>query len=257
MRIGAGSKKGDRMLKKWTANRAMRKCIVFAFVFAMTGVLMGSVLVGITDSEESHIGVMTFFSSDNPRTRGSYSDFVLMVREANGGGIESLTSALLLQPDENSGKAGFVYLEDIPMSRELQEYTYGRCEELGLEYELVLAIMWRESRFQTDAVGYNSNGTKDNGIMQINDVNREYLEKTYGITNLMDPYQNIQAGTAMLAEYMKQYGDEKAVLMAYHLGEAGMQRKMAEGVTTNSSVITALSMRDSYKQMIQSVSTSS
>ena len=42
---------------------------------------------------------------------------------------------------------------DLPLSEELQRYTYNRCQELGLEYEMVLAIMWRESRFQPTAVG--------------------------------------------------------------------------------------------------------
>ena len=139
------------------------------------------------------------------------------------------------------------------MSRELQEFTYQRCQELGLEYELVLALMWRESHFRVDAVGYNSNGTRDSGIMQINDVNKSWLSDRYGVTDLMDPYQNIIAGTAMLAEYMETYQDETIALMAYNYGKAGMQQKVSQGITTSQHVKAALEQRDTFKEMIGNV----
>jgi len=210
---------------------------------------------------------------------GDYASFVQMVKKANGreadtgedaftfftereesfrssGGFFHDTEAkvemeVAVEENPGIGEAQFVYLPGIPLSEELQRFTYERCQEVGIEYELVLAIMWRESRFQVNAVGYNTNGTRDNGIMQINDVNRGWLRSEYGITDLMDPYQNITAGTAMLGEYISEYGDEKAALLAYHYGEAGMRRKAAQGVTTNKAVTIALDMRDTYKQMIQ------
>lgn len=121
---------------------------------------------------------------------------------------------------------------EIPLSRELQQYTYQKCREHGLEYELVLAIMWRESGFQTQAVGVNANGTRDSGLMQINDVNRPWLEAEHGIQDLLDPYQNIDAGTAILGGYFAKYGENQA-LMAYQYGEQGMLQKVAGGMETN------------------------
>lgn len=130
---------------------------------------------------------------------------------------------------------GFVYCPTISLSEELQQYTYDKCQEHGLNYTVVLALMWRESRFNASAVGYNSNGTRDNGLMQINDVNKSWLQKEYGITNLMDPYQNIDAGTAMLGAMVAKYGDHDA-LMAYQYGEAGMKVKQSQGITTNNQI---------------------
>jgi soluble lytic murein transglycosylase-like protein len=144
---------------------------------------------------------------------------------------------------------GFVYSDKIPMSYELQEYTYQKCEERGLEYELVLAVIWRESRFDAGAVNVNRNGTQDSGIMQINDVNRAWLSERWGIEDLMDPYQNIDAGTAMLGGLTDKYGAHRAML-AYQYGEAGMARKLANGVTTSAAIEKAYKQREVYKELL-------
>lgn len=144
---------------------------------------------------------------------------------------------------------GFVYSDKIPLSYELQEYTFEKCSEYGLEYELVLAVMWRESRFNTNAINLNTNGTTDSGLMQINDVNRGWLYEKHGIEDLMDPYQNIDAGTSLLGELYKKYGEHGAML-AYQYGENGMQKKMDEGVTTSKSIEAAYRQRDYYRQIV-------
>lgn len=156
------------------------------------------------------------------------------------------------EPEEEtdgSEESSFVYSDQIPMSPELQQYTYTKCEERGLEYELVLAIIWRESRFNVDAVNVNTNGTRDNGIMQINDVNRQWLLDNFGITDLMDPYQNIDAGTAMLGRLTGKYGSHNAML-AYQYGEGGMAKKLKQGITTSTAIEQAYTQRDYYRKII-------
>lgn len=56
-----------------------------------------------------------------------------------------------------------------------------------------------ESHFQTDAVGVNRNGTKDWGLMQINETNFHWL----GLTpeTVLDPCTNIAAGAKALMAY--------------------------------------------------------
>lgn len=147
--------------------------------------------------------------------------------------------------------AGFTYLSEIPLSYELQQYTYQRCQDSGLEYEMVLAIMWRESLFQTQAVGVNKNGTKDSGLMQINDINRGWLSD-HGISDLLDPYQNIDAGTLILSKYFNKYSENQA-LMAYQYGESGMLKKVEEGMTTNELTEKVKNKRDEFKALRMSV----
>jgi hypothetical protein len=143
----------------------------------------------------------------------------------------------------------FIYIDNIPLSYELQHYTYQRCLDEELDYELVLALMWRESRFQVDAVGHNENGTQDSGVMQINDVNKGWLLEDHGITDLMDPYQNIDAGTIILGNYTEKYGAQ-AALMAYQYGEMGMKQKHAEGVYTNDLIAKLMVKRAEIRDVI-------
>ena len=64
---------------------------------------------------------------------------------------------------------------------DLKEYTSEVCEENDIPYELVLAIIYNESRFQSEATGYNKNGTKDYGLMQLNDITYDFLNENIGI----------------------------------------------------------------------------
>ena len=142
----------------------------------------------------------------------------------------SVSGAMPAAPPINphTDTLGFFFIEQIPLSYELQRYTFNRAVSLGLEYELVLALMWRESSFRIEAIGVNRNGTRDSGLMQINDVNQGWLRERYGIYNVMDPFQNIDAGTLILADLLSRHGEAHA-LVAYQFGEAGMQRLVREG----------------------------
>ena len=143
---------------------------------------------------------------------------------------------------------GFFYLEQIPLSYELQRYTFYRAAALGIEYELVLALMWRESTFRIEVVSVNRNGTRDTGLMQINDVNRGWLNERYGIYNLMNPFQNIDAGTLILADLLSRYGEAQA-LVAYQFGEAGMHNQVRNGADINALSRRVREKRDEYRAM--------
>lgn len=116
-------------------------------------------------------------------------------------------------------------LYDIPLSKELQNYTQDVCEEYGVSYPLALAVMNRESRYQADAVSK----TSDYGIMQINQGNHEWLEEELGITDWLDPEQNILAGVYVLSQF-SEYEDPHQILMSYNCGPTGAKRLWADGV---------------------------
>lgn len=121
---------------------------------------------------------------------------------------------------------------DIPLSQELQLYTYTKCEDLGIGnyYELVLAMMWQESDFKPDTISK----TKDYGLMQINICNHEWLSEELGITDFLDPYQSIDAGTHIIASLLLKYQDPHKALMAYNYGEAGAKKNWEQGYYTSS-----------------------
>ncbi len=90
------------------------------------------------------------------------------------------------------------------------------CERNGIpQYvNLVRAFMYRESGGKPGAVGRNSNGTFDQGLMQLNS---NYFKDP----NVMDPATNIEMGVKAIAGLLKRYGGNiENVIMAYNCGHA-------------------------------------
>lgn len=73
--------------------------------------------------------------------------------------------------------------------------------------------------------------TDDYGLMQINEINHDWLEETLGITDFLDPYQSVDAGTYMINDLMDDYdGDVHLALMAYNMGRTGAKRCWDRGI---------------------------
>lgn len=97
------------------------------------------------------------------------------------------------------------------------------CDENEISYELVLAVMYLESRFDVEAVNYaNSNGTRDYGLMQINSRYKDVHAENAGIDNfnVFDPYENIKVGINVLVterNYWREYGMCEMEVFKYFL----------------------------------------
>jgi soluble lytic murein transglycosylase-like protein len=122
-----------------------------------------------------------------------------------------------------------VFEYDIPIDKDLQEYTYNLCVEYRIPYELIIAVIKCESTFDPKCVG---NG--DYGIMQLN---WHFHKKTFyeaGHTDVFNPYQNIAYGIDYLAGFYHSYNkDEHAALMCYNMGEKRYRELAAEGITSS------------------------
>ena len=132
---------------------------------------------------------------------------------------------------DNAIELSEFYIPEIPLSQELQAYTYQQCQEKQVSYELVLAMMYHESNYDPSAVRYYEDGSSDSGIMQINSINSQSLYELYGITDLQDPYENILAGVSIISGFVHQYGEHDG-LMAYNMGVGGYQNAIANGTYT-------------------------
>ena len=116
-------------------------------------------------------------------------------------------------------EANFIPL-DVPMDKSLQKDIFMLTHSYELPFTLIMALIQQESHFQPDIVS----DTKDWGLMQINEINHPALQKELGITNFLNPRQNIQAGIYMLDDLFEKYEKPALVLMAYNLGESGAKR---------------------------------
>jgi transglycosylase-like protein with SLT domain len=99
---------------------------------------------------------------------------------------------------------------------DIQTQITNAALQQGVPPSLALAVAQQESSFNPNAVSKpNSNGTVDYGLFQINSSNLA----SFGVTNPLDPTQNINAGVAYLGQLLTQYnGDQSKALAAYNAG---------------------------------------
>jgi soluble lytic murein transglycosylase-like protein len=117
-------------------------------------------------------------------------------------------------------------LYDIPLEPELQEYIYQKCKDNDVPFDLFLSLIKTESNFNK----YLVSDTNDYGLCQINIICLEYLNRVQGTTDLLNPYQNINAGIYFVSKYWRMYHDWNMVLMSYNLGESGANGYFDSGV---------------------------
>jgi soluble lytic murein transglycosylase-like protein len=93
-------------------------------------------------------------------------------------------------------------------SRTIPEIVVDAALEHGIRPDLALAIAWRESNYRPDA----SNPSGAAGIMGLMPL----TAKTFGVTDVFDPEQNIEAGTAFLASLIQQHGERLGLCLYGH-----------------------------------------
>lgn len=104
---------------------------------------------------------------------------------------------------------------DVDMDADLQEFTYCICRAYNLDFTLIMAMIEHESSYQADCISK----TNDYGLMQINKCNHEWMTEELGVTDFLDPYQNIIAGCYVMRDLFKRYDNVNRVLMSYNMGE--------------------------------------
>jgi len=104
---------------------------------------------------------------------------------------------------------------DVDMDADLQEFTYCICRAYNLDFTLIMAMIEHESDYQADCISK----TDDYGLMQINKCNHEWMTEELGVTDFLDPYQNIIAGCYVMRDLFKRYDNVNRVLMSYNMGE--------------------------------------
>lgn len=107
---------------------------------------------------------------------------------------------------------------DVPLDQDIQDYILvmcAECDTCDLDPAIITAMIWKESEFDTNAIGDNGNSL---GLMQVQPRwHSERMEKL-NATDLLDPYQNIRVGIDYLVELYSINDDIQWVLMAYNGG---------------------------------------
>lgn len=115
---------------------------------------------------------------------------------------------------------------DIPLDDNLQNHIFNEAEKYQVSAALIVAVIRQESNFNVSARSTSS----DSGLMQVNDINMPELQEVLGITDIYNPYQNISAGTYLLARCLKQGEEINPALMAYNMGYKGAKDLWEQGI---------------------------
>lgn len=114
-------------------------------------------------------------------------------------------------------------------------YSSAQCfDKVGRFYKFdpdyLRAIAWKESRYNTNAIGRNNDGSKDIGIMQINTSNIQRLKAVFpniSVKNLLKyPCFNISVGGYILNENFKQYGRKWLAVGIYNAGTKNNDKRV-------------------------------
>lgn len=115
------------------------------------------------------------------------------------------------------------------LSKSLQDEARAICASYNVPFNLFMGLMEQESNFNPNEVS----STNDYGICQINKVNHSWLRKELGITDFMDPVQNMKAGAFILSYYKKIYCQDEpdnVLLMTYNMGPNGAKKCFKKGI---------------------------
>lgn len=138
-----------------------------------------------------------------------------------------------------------VFYFDVPLSDGFQDYIRAKCVEYNVPMELVIALIDKESSFRSDVVSK----TNDYGYMQINKCNHEWLSETLGVSNFLDPYENVLCGIYIISEHLeKTDGDIELALMRYNCGATGAKRLWEQGTYSTNYSRSVMTLYESYKE---------
>lgn len=126
-------------------------------------------------------------------------------------------------------------LYDVPLEADLQLHIKELCEAYGVDMPLVLAVIGQESNYDPEAIGDSGNSI---GLMQIQPIHHQQRMDNLGVTDLLDPRQNVLVGIDLLAELLADSGDTEWAITAYNAGagtadfnkKIGMRSEYAESV---------------------------
>lgn len=139
--------------------------------------------------------------------------------------IETVEETVETEPEPETTVEVALYY-DVPLDADLQEHIFALCEIYEIDPAVVISVIARESSFRPGVMGDKG---ESYGLMQIKKKWHTARMERLGVTDLLDPYQNVTVGIDLLAELLR-YGDSlEWALMCYNGGYAYADKRMKSG----------------------------
>lgn len=153
------------------------------------------------------VAVMIIVIITAPQTSVTNTDIVETATDV----IETATDVVEPEPEIKQPR----YNVNLPA--EVQDCIIAECEKHGINPDIVIAQIKKESNFNPNNIGDGGNSF---GLMQIQPRWHSKRMERLGCTDLFDPIQNVKVGIDYLAEKYREYGDIGLALTAYNSGSA-------------------------------------
>lgn len=214
------------------AKRIIASWVIIAVVFSLVGMGVGYALkTHITAKDEPKEETQgNIQANTEPLVFGQYDDRIF-------------TTEMSL--DWGAGDLDFTLL-DCNMPEEQQEFLFYLCAGYNIDFTLAMAVIQQESSFRPDVIAGN-----DYGLMQINTINHDWLTETIGVTDYLDPYQNMRAGCFILRKLFERYQEPELVLMCYNMGETGAGRLWEQGVFSTNYTQKVLTYQHQFNEQLE------
>ena len=125
-----------------------------------------------------------------------------------------------------------IHIDGVKLNSKLQSWIFEYCDTKKISPCLVLAIIEQESECDPDCT-YITETEESVGWMQIQEKwHRDRMDRL-GVTDLTDPYQNIQTGIDYLLELFETKPEVEWVLNAYNGGKAYADKMQEKKIDTD------------------------
>lgn len=121
---------------------------------------------------------------------------------------------------------------DVPLSNELQDHIMDVCAAHEIDPAIVVAMADRETDFDAGAIGDSGEAF---GLLQVWPKWHKDRMDRLGVTDLLDPFQNVTVSVDYLAELLHKYdGNMAKALTAYNAGPTGAYKHyFSKGINSN------------------------
>ena len=225
-------KNGEIIRLRWSP-RLKRTIVLFLLVVFFIGTVIGFAVGRVSASNVSQ-------ESDKPKIESTYPQTTVEPTVSTPDKIVTVVHPVT-EPTEPP-----VRYYDVPLSEDLQDYIRELCEKHDVPMSLIMAMIEVESSFRSNVIS----GTNDYGLMQINKINHEWLSEEYGITDFLNPYQNVFCGITIIAGHLdKTDGDITLALMRYNCGATGAKRLWDKGIYSTSYTEKIIAAMEGYDEI--------
>lgn len=237
-----------RMERRKRRQRQIRRRIALALMAVIFVVTVLTAVADGSDDERDTAMQATPMEEAEPKAVPEPAELASEVEEPE---LETTGERIEEDPNETEEierallEKGYLH-EEIPLDYDLQCHLIAVCGEYGVPYHIALGVIQAESSFRS----WVSNGTCF-GYMQIHKVNAEWLREQIGVTDLMDPYQNLRSGVYILKDLYGRFGDWSMTLIAYNYGAAGAEKHVfSKGYTTTAYSRAVMAYADAWLEVV-------